>query len=471
MTAINKLKRIPKYKGKVIKAVDMFCGGGGSSTGLIQACEEAGVNLSLIAINHDPTSIETHQSNHITVRHLCQSIQQLDPCEVVEDGVLDLLIATPECIDHSQAKGGRARSSQSRASVNLILDWLSKLYVKHLWIECVEQLRNWGPLGANGKPLKSKKGVLFQEFLRTLRAIGYKVEVRVVNAADYGAPQNRRRLIILASRAKHKPEFPLPGFARKPFTTTGGVQLQPWRTAAEIIDWTLPGKSVFGRAVPLKEATLKRIYSGLGKFSGLNFVSPNSDVLDRCGADDFAELPETIENTRGGVACRPYVVVLRNNCDALALEQPLGTLCAGGRHFALARPEIQPIFSESDFAARLKGKKLALLPPFNFSDSENLPHPLSQFAAAPATAKPLVVALAAEPGPRTFYLPNVGEIEIVGSLEIDYRMLANSELQLASEFPSDYKFAGTKKCVTKQIGNAVPVGLAKAVCRQIVKVL
>jgi len=112
---------------KAYNVVDMFCGAGGESTGIMQAAAERGMKVNLLAINHWERAMETHAANHPSADHLCESVERIDPTRAVRGGKLDLLWASPECTHHSVARGGRPRSDQSRASAWLILKWLSDL--------------------------------------------------------------------------------------------------------------------------------------------------------------------------------------------------------------------------------------------------------------------------------------------------------------------------------------------------------
>lgn len=78
-------------------AADLFCGGGGTSTGLAQACEETGRDLDLLAINHWPVAVETHKRNHPNARHLCERLEAVRPEDLIPGGTLDILVASPEC--------------------------------------------------------------------------------------------------------------------------------------------------------------------------------------------------------------------------------------------------------------------------------------------------------------------------------------------------------------------------------------
>src|ERR1700756_1278559 len=125
-----------------ISAVDLFCGAGGSSTGLIEACDELGVKLQLLAINHWDVAIKTHTRNHPWARHICESLDTVDPYKVVDR--LDLLIASPECRWHSRARGGKPINDQLRASAWHVPRWLEAHKPKAVLLENVREFRDWG---------------------------------------------------------------------------------------------------------------------------------------------------------------------------------------------------------------------------------------------------------------------------------------------------------------------------------------
>ncbi len=184
--------------------IDMFCGAGGESTGIINAYSELGLNLELFAINHWEKAIETHSQNYPWVNHICESIQNINPLTLIPKQRVKLLWASPECTHHSIARGGRPKSDQQRASAWLVLKWLSELYIDRVIIENIPEFRSWGPLGLNGKPLKSKVGSTFQAFLKAIISLGYRVDYRVLCAADFGAHTTRKRLFIQAARGNKK---------------------------------------------------------------------------------------------------------------------------------------------------------------------------------------------------------------------------------------------------------------------------
>ena len=193
-----------------ITVADLFCGAGGTSTGLRQACEHLGLKLNLLAVNHWDIAIQTHATNHPDAEHLCSTLDSVDPRKVVPSGRLDLLIASPECTHHSIARGGKPINDQSRASAWRIVEWCSQIRVDHVLIENVKEFQTWGPLGANGQPLKRQKGATYFAFLNALQSLGYTVEARVLNAADYGDATSRERLFIQARKGRKPIQWPQP---------------------------------------------------------------------------------------------------------------------------------------------------------------------------------------------------------------------------------------------------------------------
>lgn len=288
-----------------IQAVDMFCGAGGTSTGLYAAADTLGLSVNLLAINHWKIAIATHSANHRHARHLCETLDGVSPRTAVPSGHLHLLVASPECIHFSNARGGKPMSDQSRASAWHVLRWCEALRVDNVIIENVREFMNWGPLGANGRPIISRKGETFQAFITAMRALNYTVEYRVLNAADFGDHTTRERLFIIARRGRKAIYWPEPTHSREGDLDLFGKRKR-WRAAREIIDWTLPGKSIFERERPLAPNTMRRIIAGLEKF--------------------------------GGKELEPFLVVLRRHGEGRSINEPVPTLTAGGNHVGLCEP-------------------------------------------------------------------------------------------------------------------------------------
>ena len=255
-----------------LTAADLFCGAGGTSSGLVSACHRLGHELDLVAVNHWDRAIETHSSNHRAARHLCANLDSVDPRELVPSGRLNVLVASPECTHHSTARGGRPMSDQSRSSASHVLRWAELLRVDHILVENVPEFRTWGPLGADGRPMKSKKGQTYRAWCAALASMGYRVEDRILNAADYGDATTRQRLFVQARRGNRRPSWPIATHSRKGGPTRTGATA-PWRPAREVIDWDLKGTPLSERTRPLAASTLRRIQAGIARFGpGVAFV-------------------------------------------------------------------------------------------------------------------------------------------------------------------------------------------------------
>lgn len=286
-----------------IKVADLFCGAGGSSTGAHQAIAALGREMDLVCVNHWDRAIETHKRMHPEARHYCQDVSSARPIECVPEGRLDLLMASPTCTYHSRARGGRPTSDQQRMDPWHIVTWLTELKVDRLLIENVPEFADWGPVDPKtGKPIKAKKGQYFREWIATLERLGYRVEWKFLNCADYGDATTRKRF-FLTGRKRGVNRWPEPTHTKEPSHDLL-APLQKWRAARGCIDWNMKGRSIFGRKKPLADRTIQRIYSGAARFNW----------------------PE------------PFLVVLRNHMAARSIDLPMPTIAAGGTHVGLATP-------------------------------------------------------------------------------------------------------------------------------------
>lgn len=476
-----------------IKVVDLFCGAGGETTGMIMAAEELGITIDLLAVNHWDVAIETHSTNYPHVKHMCESIQNVDPTKAIKGGRINLLWASPECTHHSVARGGRPRCDQSRASVWLILKWLQELYVDRVIIENVPEFINWGPLGANGKPMVSKRGETFKAFVTALNSLGYKVDWRILCAADYGDPTTRTRFFLQAVRGKHKIAWPQPSHSKNEDIFTS----EKWIPASDIIDWNFAGKSIFDRKKPLAPNTINRIESGIKKFWG-EWAEPFLVVLRGTGNVRDINIPLPTVTTSGAHfgLVEPLILHQMSGIDCIPTSRPLPTVTTVCGH-ALVEPFITAIGQTSSKSrCRKIGQPLStvctkqehclvepfILPPEGYYRGNN-PRRID---------KPLQTVTTRGGGSivRPFLMKFYGSGENVKGvdapldtvttkdrfgivegdnyqLDIRFRMLQPHELAAAQGFPRGYKFSGNRTDVVKQIGNAVPCNLAKAITKAV----
>ncbi len=250
--------------GEIVReiTVDNFAGGGGASTGIEWALGRP-VD---IAINHDPVAIAMHKTNHPHTRHLCDSVWNASPRDVAGGRPVSLCWLSPDCKHFSKAKGGKPVDKNIRGLAWIAVRWAATVRPRVIILENVEEFKTWGPLTKDGYPDPDKKGRTFNAFINALKRQGYQVDFRELRACDYGAPTTRKRFFMIARCDGNPIVWPnaTHGHPNSPEVNAG--ILKPWRTAAEIIDWSLPCKSIFERKRPLAENTMRRIARGIKKF-------------------------------------------------------------------------------------------------------------------------------------------------------------------------------------------------------------
>ena len=242
--------------------VDNFAGGGGASTGIELAL---GRHVD-IAINHDPEAVAMHTQNHPQTEHHCESVWDIDPLAVTQGRPVGLAWFSPDCKHFSKAKGGKPRDKRIRGLAWVAVRWAALVRPRVIILENVEEFQTWGPLLADGTPCPARRGDTFRGFVHQLQEQGYAVEWRELRACDYGAPTTRKRLFLVA-RCDGKPiVWPAPTHGAPGSTGVKSRALKPWRTAAECINWSIPTPSIFERARPLADATMRRIARGVQRY-------------------------------------------------------------------------------------------------------------------------------------------------------------------------------------------------------------
>lgn len=255
--------------------IDLFCGAGGTSTGVEAAMMNGDKCAKVIAcVNHDRHAIASHSANHPDAVHYTEDIRTLDITELIEhadkerrkySGSKVVLWASLECTNFSKAKGGLPRDADSRTLADHLFRYIEGLDPDYIQIENVTEFMSWGDLDDKGKPVSKDAGRLYMLWVSKVRSYGYHYDYRILNSADYGAYTSRRRFFGIFARKGLPISFPEPSHEKNPKNGIFG-QLQPWKPVREVLDLNDEGKSIFGRKKPLVDATLKRIHAGLVKF-------------------------------------------------------------------------------------------------------------------------------------------------------------------------------------------------------------
>lgn len=302
--------------------IDSFAGGGGASTGIELALGRSPD----VAINHDAAALALHQANHPATIHLNSNVWQVDPAEVCKGRRVGLAWFSPDCKHHSKAKGGKPVKKNIRDLAWVVILWAKRVRPEVILLENVEEFRDWGPLTADNRPCPERRGQTFKAWVGELKRLGYKVEHRELRACDYGAPTIRKRLFLVARCDGRPIHWPEPTHGRPGSAEVLAGKRLPWRTAADIIDWSLPCPSIFDtseeimekhglRAVrPLQDATLRRIARGVMRY-----------VVD---------------------AAKPFIVSVAHGDSGgrreYPIDDPLGTQTVGGVQHALVKPTLAP---------------------------------------------------------------------------------------------------------------------------------
>ena len=323
--------------------VDNFAGGGGASTGM----ELATGRVVDIAINHDPDAILMHRTNHPHTTHYQASVWDVDPVEVCRGRPVGLAWFSPDCKHFSKAKGGKPVDKNIRGLAWIVLRWAGTVRPRVIILENVEEFQTWGPV-RKGKPVKKLTGQTFRKWLDQLRNLGYDVEWRELVAADYGAPTTRKRFFLIARCDGRPIVWPTPTHAPADSPEVKAGLRKPWRSAAEIIDWSLPTPSIFDTKEsirekynlaaqrPLRPNTMARVARGVDKFV-IKTASPFLVVVNHSGefrGQDPGEPLQTVTAKHGyGVASpvlAPWTVTNTTNSTGHPASEPVDTARTGG---------------------------------------------------------------------------------------------------------------------------------------------
>jgi len=328
--------------------VDLFAGGGGWTCGFERAL---GRNLD-IALNHDPFAVTLHAMNHPRTHHICQDVWHADPAEAIRGRPVFWLHASPSCTQFSRSRRAMPAENQMREMGWRVVEWAKVARPVVITIENVKEYLDWGPLGSDGFPIKERRGETWRAFVQALRDLGYDIDWRLIDSADFGAPTARERLLVIARRDGIPIEWPA--------ATHGPSAGKPYAEAGDHIDWSIPAPSIFTRRKPLAPATLTRILKGFQRFIAEDpspYLAPpgtrvgdgqdRADLVAAFLAQNHALLPGRSARKPASTICTKaagqglvtasFINVLRNNAVGTPMNSPLNTLCASGGHFAEVR--------------------------------------------------------------------------------------------------------------------------------------
>lgn len=511
--------------------IDLFCGAGGTSTGINTSRLNGDECAKVIAcVNHDTNAIASHASNHPDALHFTEDIRTLEltplvthvnRCRQEHPEALVALWASLECTNFSKAKGGQPRDADSRTLAEHLFRYIEAIDPDYIQIENVEEFMSWGDVDEKGKPVSKDKGRSYLKWANRIRRYGYEFERRIMNAADYGAYTSRKRFFGIFAKKGLPIVWPEQTHCK---IKDRGLfsDLQPWKPVRDVLDFSIEGKSIFGRKKPLAEKTLERIHAGLIKFvaggksafmvkyNSMNqngkYVSPSLD--DPC--------PTVATQQRLALAQVSFLSKqFSGDPDSknISVDEPAGTITTIDHH-AFISVHYGNGFNTScnSPAATLTTKDRIALVQMSFLDMQygtgvpasidtvagalttNPKHNLvtcdkflmnPQFASAGSSVDDPCFTLIArmDKRPPCLVVTESGDVAIeiyetdspmtvkikkfmamYGIVDIKMRMLVVDELKLIMGFPEDYVLIGTQAEQKKFIGNAVEVTIARKWC-------
>lgn len=470
--------------------VDLFCGGGGASTGI----RDATGHEVTVALNHSAAAIEMHAANHPKTIHRQGDVWKIPSWDIFPGKrrpKLDLLWLSPDCTHHSRARGGKPRQKGIRDLPWIGVQWARDLRPRVIGLENVEEIQSWGPLDEHGKPIPERAGEDWQKFIASLELLGYAVEWRTLTACDYGAPTSRRRLFLVARCDGEPIVWPEP--------THGPGRTHPYRTAAECIDWSDLGHSIFltpeevkeqgarsagGGLVrrPLAAATQRRIAEGLRRFV-LEAPEPYIVRIGHQSSDSGKVHPvsqplRTITTKAEHLLCSPSMVQIGygerkgQSPRVLNIHAPLTTIVASGQKHGLVSA-----FLSKHYGGVVGHEVTRPLGTVTTTDHHSL--------GACFLSKYYGTGIGQDIGEPCHTIPTVDRFALVTAflrrhgidrepivtvdgeayaiVDVSMRMLKSDELARCQGFPADYILTGSEKDRVARIGNSVPPQVVEAV--------
>lgn len=463
----------------MITLTDLFCGAGGSSTGAIQI---PGVSVR-IASNHWDLAVETHNTNHPDADHLCADLSQISPRYFPRT---DILWASPECTNHSVARGKKRENDQPDLFGDVLPDesaersratmWDVPRFAEHhlydaVIVENVVDAFHWVP---------------FKAWLMAMDSLGYDHHIVMLNSMHahtfgVGAPQSRDRMYVVFWRKGNRrpdlgritrPDAMCPDCGpvravqsfkkhdgrwgryraqyvyRCPNVSCRNQIVEPlFRPAAEIIDWTLAGQRIGDRAKPLAPKTMGRIQAGMDRYWAPLLVPVEGREGKQAQPVDAPSRTMTTRNETGVAV--PMVTVLRGQSKNHLSTDPLSAVSAGGIHHGVVSPPA--------FIAELRGGGSTHRPvtdPLCTVTASGNHHGLITPSGgtwrdrATSTAEPI-------PTRTTRETDGVAMGPSLDIADVRFRMLEPREIVAAMDFPGEYVVLGNRREQVRMAGNAV----------------
>jgi DNA (cytosine-5)-methyltransferase 1 len=447
-----------------LTVTDLFCGAGGSSIG----AEKAGARL-VMAANHWRLAIETHNSNFPNADHDCADVSQVDPRRYPHT---DILIASPECTNHSQAKSNKhpvtlwnpkadAQEERSRATMWDVPRFAEYHRYEIVVVENVVEARRWEP---------------FEAWLAAMHALGYEHRACYVNSfIAHPTPQSRDRMYIVFWRRGNKaPDLDIRAVAWCPTCETDVQAIQSWKDptrafgkyrsqyvyrcptcaavalpyawpAAAAIDWSLPAPRIGDRLRPLAPATLRRIRAGLERYGPTAIVQAAGHTYERAGYYRTWPLWQPLGTQTTTIQHGLVIPLRRHGHVADANSEPVPTIAAAGTHHGL----LVRNYSGGAEMSQPVASPLGTVTARDHHSLLSMPF-LTDYHGNGSAASVTDPSGTVDTRDRRALVEPAWAVEDCG-----FRMLEPHEIGRAMAFADDYIVLGNKRDRVRQYGNAV----------------
>ena len=416
--------------------IDLFCGAGGTSTGISTARLEGDECAKVIAcVNHDANAIASHAANHPDAMHFMEDIRTLElsplvahlrKCRAENPEALVVIWASLECTNFSKAKGGQPRDADSRTLAEHLFRYIEAIDPDYIQIENVVEFQSWGDVDRDGRPISMDRGRCYLKWVRNVKKYGYDFEHNVLNAADYGAYTSRKRFFGIFAKKGLPITWPAQTHCKGGSDNSFFKDMQKWKAVKDVLDFSNKGESIFNRRKPLSENTLQRIYAGLVKY----IAGGKQAFLSKQYSGDPKSKNISIDGPAGTITCidhHAFVTVCYGNGYNRDIDSPSPTVTVKDK-LAI----VQTCFLDNQYGnGRPSSGDVAI---GIFEDDSPMMVKIKEFMAMYCIA------------------------------DIKMRMLTVMELLLIQGFPRDYILIGTQAEQKKYIGNAVEVTIARKLC-------
>ncbi len=446
--------------------IDLFCGAGGTSTG-IHLSNATNVFVAG-CVNHNHNAILSHLMNHPNSLHFTEDIKDFKVVEQLRYLINELrkefpdckvkIWASLECTNYSKAKGGQAKDADSRSLANHMPMYF-ELNPDAFWFENVEEFMSWGPMyvpeinlkpndenGIGGfackvkfkkdkeskkmyaeipwKPISKDKGIYYMKWVKDLKQFGYDYDFKILNSADYESYQSRKRLFIQFTKKGNRFAWAQPTRCKKG-DEESLFPMPKWKAVKEILDLSDQGESIFKRKKPLAENTIRTIISGIVKS-----IEEQEDTFMfkyYGNGDNYSSInkPSGTVTTKDRFAIIQLILNQYKNGSITKIDVPVGSVTTVPKCNILTFI-LNPSHGGSTRSINREG--------------------------------PTVIA---RQDKAPLYILNAIMNEY-GIIDVKMRMAKIPELLQMQGFPINYKLIGTKTEQKKQIGNAVDCWMSKA---------